>query len=151
MKVIGPQGLQKPRVLLADDEESLRIVLRRVLGQLGFDVVAVANGAQAVSAFLEAPTAWRLVLLDVMMPVMGGVRAYESIRAHSPSLPVLLCSGYNTEAIGPALERDSHLRFLDKPFDVHTLTVTLASLGALPALGIAPVLAMPAEERLLTV
>lgn len=150
MKVIGPPGLQKPRVLLADDEESLRTVLRRVLGQLGYEVVTVSNGAQALAAFLEAPTSWTLVFLDVMMPVMGGVRAYESIRAHSPHLPVLLCSGYNTEAIGPALETDQHLRFLDKPFDVHTLAGTLASLGVLPALEIAPVLGMPAAERLLT-
>ncbi len=44
-----------PRVLLADDEESLRIVLSRLLRNLGCDVVTVANGAEALAAYLETP------------------------------------------------------------------------------------------------
>ena len=122
-----------PRVLLADDEESLRIVLSRLLRNLGCDVVTVANGAEALAAYLEAPKSWSLVMLDIVMPVMTGVGAYHAIRAYSAQTNVLLCSGYHTESIGGALATDPRLRFLGKPFDGQELQRVLDGLGVMPS------------------
>jgi len=122
-----------PRVLLADDEESLRIVLSRLLRNLGYDVVTVANGAEALAAYLEAPKSWGLVMLDIVMPVMTGVGAYHAIRAYSAQTNVLLCSGYHTESIGGALATDPRLRFLGKPFDTQELQRVLGGFGVMPS------------------
>lgn len=103
--------------------------MSRILGRLGYEVVAVTDGAQALTAYCEAPRDWDLVLLDIVMPVMCGKRAYEGIRTHDSETRVLLCSGHHDESIGHLLESDSHLQFLPKPFDVRSLEGALAALG----------------------
>lgn len=145
MSIFSPAGPSRPRVLLADDEEALRVVVGRILGHLGFDAFTVADGAQALARYLDTPASWDLVILDVVMPVMNGMRAYEAIRAHSAGTNVLLYSGYHNEAVGPALARDPRLRFLHKPFDVRTLQNTLADMGALPVCApvFEPVISLP--------
>lgn len=124
-----PSGASQSRVLFADDEESLRTLVSRILGRLGYEVVAVKDGAQALTAYREAPRDWDLVLLDIVMPVMSGVIAYEGIRTHDPDTRVLFCSGYHAESIEHLLKSDARLQFLPKPFDIPSLEGALASLG----------------------
>lgn len=108
------------------------MIMSRVLERLGCEVVVVADGARALNAYLESPDDWDLVLLDLVMPVMSGVRAYEGIRAHSATMPVLFCSGNHDESIGHLLETDALLQFLPKPFDLKFIEEVLAALGVVP-------------------
>jgi CheY-like chemotaxis protein len=68
------------RVLSVDDNETNQLVMRTVLQQAGLSVTAVSDGAQAVEA--AAGAEWDLILMDVLMPVMGGVEATRKIRLH---------------------------------------------------------------------
>jgi PAS domain S-box-containing protein len=109
-------------VLLADDEELVREVTDTMLRQLGFEVVAVADGREAVDAFAADPSRFDLVLMDLTMPVMTGVEAVRAIRAIRSDVRILMMSGFNeqdppdTGAAGAPLPA-----FLHKPFTLNGL------------------------------
>lgn len=79
-----------PKILIADDEASLRDALGIILRQAGYEVRMAADGAQAVELFMrERPD---LVVLDVMMPRLSGFEVCEALRAISPEVPLLMLS-----------------------------------------------------------
>src|SRR5262249_31051774 len=75
--------------LVADDEPMVRQVSELMLRQMGFEVLTATNGEEAVSAFTANADRIRLVLLDLMMPVMDGTEALAAIRDRS-AVPVIL-------------------------------------------------------------
>ena len=78
------QGEVKQKILIADDEASIRRILETRLGMIGFDIVTAADGEEAVAAFnKENPD---LVVLDVMMPKMDGYGVCREIRRTSDVL-----------------------------------------------------------------
>jgi CheY-like chemotaxis protein len=79
------------RVLLADDEDSLRDSLSRLLERMGHVVVAAPNGESALSLFALHPAGFDVALLDVQMP-HDGVRTLRALRAVAPALPIILMS-----------------------------------------------------------
>lgn len=102
-------------VLIVDDERDVRTVARIMLERAGFNVVEAGNGREAVESLRAGPGAVDVVLLDVMMPEMGGREALPALREVVPTLPVVFFSGYNEvaselEAEGP------HTSFIAKPF-----------------------------------
>jgi CheY-like chemotaxis protein len=91
------QALKNRHVLVADDNEMNRTMLKRMLMQEGASVSLAENGLQAVQAVQQAPHAFDVVLMDVKMPVMDGLTAIALIRNQlAPSapnaLPILACS-----------------------------------------------------------
>ena len=104
------------RILLVEDEPSVRAFALRVLGELGYTVLA-ASGAEEAFALLERSSE-RVALLvtDVVLPGMRGVEIADRLDAADPSLKVLFISGYpEEEAILRGVTADSE-RFLQKPF-----------------------------------
>lgn len=73
-----PEGADKPRILVAEDTESNRYVIERMLETIGCDVLVVGNGIEAVEAVRQHT--FDLVLMDVMMPIMDGEQATLAIR-----------------------------------------------------------------------
>ncbi len=88
------QPLKNRHILVADDNEMNRLMLKRMLIQEGATVSLAENGLQAVQAVKEAPQVFDVVLMDVQMPVMDGLTAIEWIRKNlvPNTLPVLACS-----------------------------------------------------------
>jgi PAS domain S-box-containing protein len=123
--VPGHKGL----ALVADDEPTVRQVGELLLRQFGYDVVVACHGQEALDLFRNYAQQVRLVLLDLMMPVMDGPEVLEIIRQIAPSVPVILCSGYTAEAIPEALTAQHTTTFLQKPFTRHELERALAELG----------------------
>ncbi len=83
---------EKGRILVADDEESHRIMLRAVLQEEGYEVAGVADGPEAIRAVEQEP--FDLILLDIRMPGMDGIEALMEIRRISPYVPVLMMTAY---------------------------------------------------------
>ena len=108
-------------VLVADDEDLVRDVADTMLRQIGFEVVAVQDGREAVQAFAADPRRFDLVLLDLTMPIMSGSEALQAIRQVRPDVPVLIMSGYNEQDTPAGRDGDQPAAFLHKPFSLLTL------------------------------
>ncbi len=103
-------------VLLVDDEETVRSTTRRMLENLGYEVLTATDGLDAVEQVRETGPRLSAVLLDLTMPRMDGAEAFHEMRALQPGLRVLLMSGF---AEPQALARFAGLGltgFLQKPF-----------------------------------
>ena len=87
-----------PRVLLVDDNRGFRLELRLLLEDCGIEVVAEGeNGQEAVE--LASRTDADVVLMDLRMPVMGGLEAARALRDRAPALPVIILSAYEDPAL----------------------------------------------------
>ncbi|MFZ5805312.1 MAG: ATP-binding protein [Acidobacteriota bacterium] len=113
-----PQG-QGERVLLVEDEEGARTALQQILLALGYEVVAVASGEEALQLPPEAP--FHLLLTDLLLPGIDGPTMARELRQRWPNLEVLMMSGYaEDEAVRRGISA-GEIRFLQKPFDMPTL------------------------------
>jgi CheY-like chemotaxis protein len=93
-------------------------------------VLTATNGAEALDLFAAHKDRVRVVLLDLMMPVMDGTEALAAIRDRCRAVPVILCSGYTSEAVPEDLTRDAATGFLQKPYARNDLQVALTAIGA---------------------
>ena len=114
-------SLSGVRVLVADDEPSVLEVARTMLESLGFEVAVASNGREAVDAVGADPSSLRVVLLDLTMPVLGGVGAFHEIRALAPHVPVVLMSGNTEQDAAEELMRSGLAACIQKPFTLATL------------------------------
>ncbi|MCP1200281.1 PAS-domain containing protein [Notoacmeibacter sp. MSK16QG-6] len=114
-------------LLLVDDEEAVRHVLRRDLVAAGAHVIEASNGVEALD-LLESVPGIASVVSDVSMPVMGGLALAVAIRRNWPNLPVALLSGYGAEAMDGALPEGVPL--MHKPVDAAGIAATLAIAAA---------------------
>ncbi len=89
------RGHTKGAILVVEDEPIVRRTTLAALSQYGYDVRAAENGAVGVEMFEAMADQISLVLLDVVMPVMGGDEALTHIRRIRPDVPVVICSGHN--------------------------------------------------------
>lgn len=129
------------RVLIVDDDRDVREVLVETFRLAGFEVLAAANGLEALlSVKRERPDA---VVLDLMMPRLGGVEALKRIRSYNPGIRVLVVTGN----IDPELQRQATAAgaaaVFTKPVSAATLVSALAGAPSPPP---APVAATPAPE-----
>jgi two-component system, cell cycle response regulator CpdR len=82
------------RILLAEDEDALRNYIARALMQEGHDVVAAADGAEALDKLTRESGRFELLLADVRMPVMDGIALALSAARDHPDLTILLMTGF---------------------------------------------------------
>lgn len=104
------------RILVVDDEEYVRQVTSKMLGTLGFEVVDVSNGQDAVWLVEEEPDGFRLVILDLTMPHPDGIETFVALRRLSPCLPVIMVSGYTDQELKERFSGEAPGAFLQKPF-----------------------------------
>ena len=115
-------------ILLVDDEESLRTIGTELLGVMGFSSITATNGLEAVEIYRKQGNKIDLILLDMLMPVMGGLEAYRILREISPLIPIVICSGYNSEEIMVEIDDDKHASIIQKPYVLDLLQNTLMML-----------------------
>lgn len=101
-------------ILIADDDAGLRKLIKAILAPAGYELVFACDGDQAVDLGYENRERLDLAILDSVMPGRRGVEVMKALRAFRPDMPVLLISGYSTEALQP--EFDERTDFLGKPF-----------------------------------
>jgi len=119
--------------LVIDDEESVRSTVRTMLENVGYDVLIAENGQEGLDLIHRHNGHISLVLLDQLMPVLGGDEALAAILETAPEMPIVLMSGYgDSEAFQSAADSD-RIRFLQKPFDKTHLCETLLQIMPEPA------------------
>ena len=123
---VSPAGTRPGRILVVDDDENVTNMLRRALSFEGYAVATARDGADALKKTLEfAPD---LVVLDIMMPGVGGVEVARRLRAGDPQLAILMLTAKDAAAdqvIGLDAGADD---YLVKPFALEILTARIRAL-----------------------
>ncbi|MDQ6962785.1 MAG: PAS domain S-box protein [Mariprofundaceae bacterium] len=114
-------------VLLVDDEEVIRKVVKAMLETMGFDVILACNGQQALEQYTLHGSEVVLVLLDLTMPVMDGASCLKELRLFDKEVKVLISSGYSSQEVGDLLHDDAHVGFMQKPYIMSALRDKLQS------------------------
>jgi PAS domain S-box-containing protein len=109
-------------ILLVDDEEIILDVGQAMLETLGYHILMARSGEQAIQCLQAEGENIDLVILDLIMPRMDGAATFEQIHSISPSLPVILSSGYAVDGLAQkVLEKGCHA-FIQKPFSLAELS-----------------------------
>jgi two-component system cell cycle sensor histidine kinase/response regulator CckA len=103
-------------ILVAEDHEGMREMARENLETLGYRLLLARDGEEAVDQFAAHRNAISLVLLDVIMPKLGGIDAYEQIREAKPGMPVIFTSGYSDHGAVLASLTEKGAIVLQKPY-----------------------------------
>ena len=112
----------KETVLVVEDEEGVRALVRDILEQSGDTVLEASHGAQALETSERHPGPIHLFLTDVVMPEMSGRELVQRLAPLRPASKVLFMSGYTANAVVHRGALDSETEFLQKPFTAATLT-----------------------------
>jgi DNA-binding NtrC family response regulator len=108
-----------PRVLLVDDEEKFLEVLSQRLGTRGIDAETSTSGEEALVKIKNRN--FDAIVLDVMMPGIGGIETLKRIRKEYPELQIIMLTGQGT--VGKAVEamNEGAIDFMEKPADINKL------------------------------
>jgi two-component system nitrogen regulation response regulator NtrX len=111
------------KILIVDDEASIRESLRRILQYEKYQTLEADRGQRALDLLEESRV--DLVLLDIKMPGMDGLEALERMKASLPELPVIIISGHGTIQTAVEATRLGAYDFIEKPLDRERLLLTI--------------------------
>jgi DNA-binding NtrC family response regulator len=116
MTTATPTTPAAEKILIVDDEHSMRVTLAAILRDEGYHVTTAATGEEALA--LCARENFGVVLMDVRMPGIDGVEAFRRIRRHQEGVRVILMTAYSTDALRDAALDEGVIAFLTKPLIV---------------------------------
>jgi PAS domain S-box-containing protein len=131
-----PQAVPEPRrkpeggigtILLVDDEDSVMEVTAQMIERLGYTVIRARSGREAIERFRENYDRVSLVLLDMIMPEMGGGEVFDELKRISRHVKVLLASGYSMQGQAREIINRGCIGFIQKPFNMEDLSSKLRS------------------------
>ena len=105
-------------ILLVDDEQMIRDLCSRILTKSGYNVITASNGKEALELYREQREKISLVILDLIMPEMGGKQCLEGLMALDPAVKVVIASGYSGKETAKEALTSGAKGFIDKPYDV---------------------------------
>ncbi|MDX9975348.1 MAG: response regulator, partial [FCB group bacterium] len=120
-----PTWKSKGLILVADDEETVRRLARKMLENAGFTVLTANDGQECIEIFVQHAAEIRAVLLDVTMPRVDGREAFYRLQAMRPGVPVILSSGFNEQDVTHHLEGTGLVGFVQKPYVTQELLQVL--------------------------
>lgn len=109
-------------LLIVDDEKLVLDVGASMLERLGYTVLKARDGAEAVKIFEANKDRIKMVILDIIMPGMGGGVVYDKIKSINPEVKVLLSSGYSVDGMAIELLERGCDGFMQKPFTIEQLS-----------------------------
>ena len=120
----APTSADRPRVLVVDDEASIRELLTRTLALTEYDVEAVPDGRTGLDRLRLGP--YDLLIADLRMPVMDGLTLIREARRLQPNLKVIIITGYSTESSAIEAVNLGVVGYLVKPFRVPQVLASVA-------------------------
>ncbi len=124
----SPAEIERPRILVVDDEPAVRELVAKTLEMANYDVDAAPDGASALGK-LDA-SEYDLLITDLKMPGMDGLSVIREARRRTADLPVIIITGYSTEATAIEAINIGVSGYLVKPFRLpRILAVTARALG----------------------
>jgi len=114
-----PSRLPVKRILLAEDDESMRVFLERALIKAGYEVLAFANGKDAHERLQE--DRFTLLLTDIVMPQMDGIELARRAADLDPDLKIMFITGFAAVTLNTNSRAPKDARVLSKPFHLKDL------------------------------
>ena len=109
-------------ILLADDEQGLLLATSEVLESLGYRVLTAMDGEQAVALYKQKRDEIDLVILDIVMPLLGGVMAAAQMRAIDPAVRVMFATGYDENTFSNDMKQKTSDSVIHKPYSIEALS-----------------------------
>ena len=111
----------KETVFLIDDDDMIVDVSELILKKSGYDVVSAKSGKEAIEVYKENHNRIDMVILDMILPDMGGGDTYDRLKEINPEIKVLLASGYDKDYQGSDIMERGCDGFIQKPFNMNEL------------------------------
>ena len=111
----------KETVFLIDDDDMIADVSEMILKKSGYDVVSAKSGKEAIEVYKENHSRIDMVILDMILPDMGGGDTYDRLKEINPEIKVLLASGYDLNYRGRDIMERGCDGFIQKPFNMNEL------------------------------
>ena len=108
-------------ILLVDDEEAIRFLGTQILEEFGYTVLTAADGESALQLYREEHPEISLVILDLMMPGMGGKRCLVELLEVNPEARVVIASGYSPDGPTREILKNGAQGFVSKPYDLRQM------------------------------
>ena len=105
-------------ILMVDDEQCLRDVAQYVLSKMGYKVILAADGESAIELYKKGRHDISLIVLDLIMPGMGGMRCLEQLLKMDPDARIIVVSGYTDEQPPGGFLGIGAREFVTKPYDM---------------------------------
>jgi len=124
LRVISSDKLPKKgsgTILVVDDEEYILNADKAMLNELGYEVLLAGGGKEALRVFEENKDRIKLLILDLIMPDLGGEIVYDRIKAIRPDVRVILSSGYSIEGQAESILKKGCDGFIQKPYNLNQL------------------------------
>jgi len=109
-------------ILIVDDEDMVITVSREMLNNMGYDVFIARGGKEALEIFKKDKNKIALVILDMIMPDLGGSQVYDVLKEIKPDIKVLLSSGYSIDGQASKIMSRDCDGFIQKPFNMIQLS-----------------------------
>ncbi|RKY83703.1 hypothetical protein DRQ09_09675, partial [candidate division KSB1 bacterium] len=109
-------------ILLIDDEEDVRNVAVKQLESLGYKVITASDGIKAIDIYARNRNNIDLILLDMIMPGMSGIKTYLNLKKINPDVKVLIISGFSQNGRATELLEKGATGFIQKPFNLYRLS-----------------------------
>jgi two-component system cell cycle response regulator CpdR len=116
-----------PRILLAEDDDSLRGFLARALERAGYDVTACADGEEAAAVLDET---WDLLLTDIVMPGMDGIEVARLAAQRHPGLRIMFITGFAAVALTAGSRTPAGAKVLSKPIHLREIVAEVERMMA---------------------
>ena len=127
----GPKPRQVPKgegtILLIDDEPLVLDVGAKMLRSLGYEVISASSGKQAIDIYKEQSEKIDLILLDMVMPDMGGSVSFDLLNKINPQAKVILSSGYSIDGKATEIMSRGCKGFIQKPYTIEQLSQKVQS------------------------
>jgi PAS domain S-box-containing protein len=104
-------------ILVVDDEDPVRNIMTDLLTQAGYKVLTASSGREALEVYQSHQKEISLVLLDLIMPEMGGKECGRKLLSMDPNATIVVCSGYTSEALARGYTVSGAKAFLEKPYE----------------------------------
>jgi two-component system, cell cycle sensor histidine kinase and response regulator CckA len=121
----APKACGKGTVLVIDDEELIRIVVSALLKSLGYEAITASDGVQGVQMYANKQSDIDIVILDMIMPELGGAETFAALQKINPQVAVIVASGFSKEKEVELLREKGVSTVLQKPFSKVELAAAL--------------------------
>jgi len=123
------EGPGNGRVMIMDDEDNIRKVLRLTLTKAGYDVVEARHGGEGIEAIGSDDNAFMLdvIISDIRMPKINGLEAIPFFQQQYPSVPIIVVTGYPDQQMAVDLLKQGAFDYLVKPVEKDKLLAAVAA------------------------